>query len=82
MQLHLQVQLLLMEGVLSKKSIRINDSFLHANYIGIMINYYSIIDVYMWVYTFVTCIYGCDNYLLLVYARAEYIAYCLTTYYS
>ena len=36
-----------MKGYLSKISIHINDLLLHANYIGTVVNQYSIIVVYM-----------------------------------
>ena len=36
-----------MEGFLSKISIRINDTLLHANYFGTTVNLYSLIVVYM-----------------------------------
>ena len=36
-----------MEGHLSKKSIHINESFVHAIYIGIVVNSYSDIVAYI-----------------------------------
>ena len=37
----------LMEGDLSKKSIHINESFVHASYIGIVVNSHSDIVAYI-----------------------------------
>ena len=37
----------IMEGDLSKKSIHINESFVHAIYIGIVVNSYSDIVAYI-----------------------------------
>jgi hypothetical protein len=43
-----------MEGYLSKKSIYINELFLHVNYIDIMVNLYSIITANMCIRIIVT----------------------------
>ena len=40
-------KLICMEGDLSKKSIHINESFVHAIYIGIVVNSYSDIVAYI-----------------------------------
>ena len=47
--------LLCMEGYLSKKSTHTSDSFSHCNYVGIIVNEYSINIAYMTIFTFVTC---------------------------
>ena len=52
-----------MEGFLSKKSIHIKDSFLHANYTGIIVN-------------FVNLIFTCEFKLLLHAYMDVTTAYC------
>ena len=58
--------LLCMEGDLSKKSIHINESFVHAIYIGIVVNSYSDIVAYILIHTIDKFMYGFEKCLLLV----------------
>ena len=56
----------IMEGDLSKKSIHINELFVHAIYIGIVVNSYSDIVAYISIHTIDKFMYGFEKCLLLV----------------
>ena len=68
-----------MEGDLSKKSIHINESFVHAIYICIVVNSYSDIVAYIRIHTTDKYMYGFEKCLLLVCAC---IIKCINTYAS